>query len=33
MNRSGAPRRMLPTEYGKWYSVHRRFAGWNEQGI
>ena len=24
---------MLPTEYGKWYSVYRRFARWNEQGI
>ena len=24
---------MLPTEYGKWYSVYRSFSRWNEQAI
>ena len=31
--RNGARWRDLPSEYGNWNSVHRRFRRWSEKGI
>ena len=33
MARFGAPRRMLPSEFGGWNSVYKRFAGWSDRGV
>ena len=31
--KTGAPWRDLPSEYGKWASVHKRFIRWSKSGI
>ena len=31
--RNGATWRSLPVEYGKWYTVHKRFIRWSYRGV
>lgn len=31
--KTGAPWRDLPTEYGKWSNVHKRFMRWAKKGV
>lgn len=31
--RTGAPWRALPSEYGRWPSVHKRFIRWSKAGV
>jgi len=31
--KTGAPWRDLPEEYGKWFTVHKRFLRWSKNGV
>ena len=33
MARSGCQWRLLPSEYGSWRAVHKRFNEWSERGV
>ena len=33
ISRTGSPWRALPSEFGKWNSVYKRFARWCEMGV
>lgn len=33
IGRNGGRWRALPKEYGKWYSVHKRFLRWAKKGV